>query len=127
MKITVVGAGYVGLVTGVSLAARHEVTFVEMNPERISELSRGRMPIEEPGLGDAFHLHRERIVVVDALDRSEAPDLVFVCVATPIGEGGESDLQQISSGSTSRSHGPTSVSAKPSAMSYPFRELRPPR
>jgi UDPglucose 6-dehydrogenase len=99
MKITVVGAGYVGLVTGVSLAAtgRHEVTFVEKNAERIEELGRGRMPIEEPGLAEAYGTHRERIAVVDAIDRSEASDLVFVCVATPIGEGGESDLQQISS------------------------------
>ena len=115
MKITVVGAGYVGLVTGVSLAAtgRHEVTFVEKNPERVDELSRGRMPIEEPGLSESFAAHRDRIAVVDALGRSEAPDLVFVCVATPIGEGGESDLQQISSAITDlRDHRHLQVSVR---------------
>lgn len=99
MKITVIGAGYVGLVTGVSLATsgRHDITFVENNPERIRELSDGRMPIEEPGLADAFAAHRGRITVVGSMDQAEAPELVFVCVATPIGEGGESDLSQITS------------------------------
>jgi UDPglucose 6-dehydrogenase len=97
MKITVIGAGYVGLVTGVSLATDggHEITFVEKNRERIDELRRGRMPIEEPGLADAFAANDERIQVVASLDQVEQPDLVFVCVATPIGEGGESDLTQI--------------------------------
>ena len=66
MKITVIGAGYVGLVTGVSLATDggHEVTFVEKNPERIEELRRGRMPIEEPGLADAFRAGHDRMEVV---------------------------------------------------------------
>ena len=50
MKIAVIGAGYVGLVTGVSLAAggRHEITFVERSQDRLEELRHGRMPIEEP-------------------------------------------------------------------------------
>jgi UDPglucose 6-dehydrogenase len=97
MKITVVGAGYVGLVTGVSLAidGGHEVTFVEKDAERIDELRRGRMPIEEPGLADAFAASVRGIQVVASPDQVEQPDLVFVCVATPIGEGGESDLTQI--------------------------------
>ena len=99
MKITIIGAGYVGLVTGASLASsgRHEITFVERDPERIGELQRDRMPIEEPGLAEAFTAHRSKIEVVPTLDQAEAPDIVFVCVATPIGEGGESDLGQISS------------------------------
>jgi UDPglucose 6-dehydrogenase len=97
MKITIIGAGYVGLVTGVSLAADggHEVTFVEQNDERVDELRRGRMPIEEPGLAAGFAANRARIQVVTSLDQVEASELVFVCVATPIGEGGESDLAQI--------------------------------
>src|SRR5687767_7972452 len=99
MKITVIGAGYVGLVTGVSLAAsgHHEITFVERSSERLADLRRGRMPIEEPGLADAFVAARDRITVVDALAGAEAPDLVFVAVATPIGQDGESDLAQIES------------------------------
>ena len=98
MRITVIGAGYVGLVTGVGLASRgHNVTFVERNRRRLDDLREGRMPIEEPGLADAFDAARDRIDVVESLEDAENADLAFVCVATPIGEGGESDLSQISS------------------------------
>ena len=98
MNITVIGAGYVGLVTGVSLAARgHDVTFVERDEERLRELGDGRMPIEEPGLAEAFAGSRERINLVRAIGQAEQPDLVFVAVATPIGDGGESDLGQMTS------------------------------
>jgi UDPglucose 6-dehydrogenase len=99
MKIAVIGAGYVGLVTGISLAdgGRHDVTFVERSPDRLEDLRRGRMPIEEPRLADVFALARDRITVVEALGTTDAPDLVFVAVATPIGQDGESDLTQIES------------------------------
>ena len=97
MNITVVGAGYVGLVTGVSLArdGRHQVTFVERDRERVTELLGGRMPIEEPGLADGFAGARERIAVVEDLAQAERPDLLFVAVATPVGETGEPDLSQM--------------------------------
>lgn len=97
MKITVIGAGYVGLVTGVSLATTggHEVTFVERSPARLDELCRGRLPIEEPGLAAAFADATPRISAVDSVAEAERPDLVFVAVATPIAEDGESDLSQI--------------------------------
>lgn len=97
MKITVIGAGYVGLVTGVSLAAtgRHDITFVERNPARLDELRHGRIPIEEPGLAAAYAGASARIAVVDSIAGAEDPELVFVAVATPIGEDGESDLGQI--------------------------------
>lgn len=99
MKITVIGAGYVGLVSGVSLAAtrEHQITFVERDARRVSELRAGQMPIEEPGLAAAFAEHRERIGVTEALDQAERPELVFVAVGTPVGETGDSDLTQIHS------------------------------
>lgn len=99
MKITVIGAGYVGLVTGVSLAetGRHTVTFVEHNPQRVADLRSGRMPIQEPRLAGAFASARDRLEVVESLAQAEGPELVFVTVATPIGEDGESDLSQIAS------------------------------
>jgi UDPglucose 6-dehydrogenase len=99
VNITVVGAGYVGLVTGVSLArgGRHHVTFVEKNAQRVSELQSGLMPIEEPGLADAFLAGSGHISVVDSLAAAQPPDLLFVAVATPIGETGEPDLSQMQS------------------------------
>lgn len=97
MKITVIGAGYVGLVTGVSLAAagRHDITLVERNRARLEELRLGRMPIDEPGLAAAYAEASARITVVESIEGAESPELVFVAVATPIGEDGESDLSQI--------------------------------
>jgi UDPglucose 6-dehydrogenase len=51
MKIAMIGAGYVGLVTGACLADfGHEVVCVDNNPERVAALTRGEIPIYEPGL-----------------------------------------------------------------------------
>jgi len=97
MNITVIGAGYVGLVTGVSFAriGGYHITFVESSPSRLAELRDGVMPIEEPGLREAFMEVRDRIAVVESLDFVERPDIVFVAVATPIDESGEPDLSQL--------------------------------
>lgn len=97
MHIAILGAGYVGLVTGVSLAriGEHHVTLVETSPSRLDELRRGVMPIEEPGLAAAFAEARQRIDVVDSIDQVERPDLIFVAVATPIADNGDPDLSQI--------------------------------
>ena len=99
MHIVVIGAGYVGLVTGVSLArtGSHRVTFVEKAPARLDELRNGVMPIAEPGLGEAFDEARERINVARSLDEVEPPDFVFVVVATPISEAGDPDMTQMHS------------------------------
>ena len=97
MRIAVMGAGYVGLVTGVSLAVSgdHVVTLVERSAERLNELLRGHIPIEEPGLAEAFANTRARVTVRGELASSDEPDLVFVCVGTPTRDDGESDLQQL--------------------------------
>lgn len=97
MHIAVIGAGYVGLVTGVSLArlGGHHVTLVEKSPARLEELQAGIMPIEEPDLPEAFAEARGRITVVAAIDQVERPELVFVAVGTPISDTGEPDLSQL--------------------------------
>ena len=97
MHIAVVGAGYVGLVTGVSLAriGGYRVTMVEKGPDRLGELSNGKMPIEEPGLGEAFVEVSERIKVVGSLDESDPPQLIFVAVGTPISEAGDADMTEL--------------------------------
>ena len=99
MRIAVIGAGYVGLVTGVSLArsSDHRITLVERSSSRRSELLNGRLPIEEPGLEEAFAAARSRIVVQRDLEHDDRPDLVFVCVGTPTSEDGEPDLRQLHS------------------------------
>ena len=97
MHIVVIGAGYVGLVTGVGLAAfaDHRVTFVETAPDRLAALRAGRMPIVEPGLGEAFGAAGDRIEIAGSLDAVRSPDIVFVAVATPISEAGDPDLRQV--------------------------------
>jgi UDPglucose 6-dehydrogenase len=99
VHIAVIGAGYVGLVTGVSLAdaGGHEVTLVERSPERFRELAAGRMPISEPGLAEAFSRTASSIRVVQHVHQIASPDLVFVCVGTPVGEDGQPDLTQLDS------------------------------
>ena len=95
MRITVVGAGYVGLVTGVCLAARgHEVTLIERDPQRRRELDRGQIPIVEPGLQGLLDAHRNAIHVRNAIPEDGPGAFTFVAVGTPI-ENGDSDLSQL--------------------------------
>jgi UDPglucose 6-dehydrogenase len=98
MRISVVGAGYVGLVTGVNLAADgHAVTFIERAEERLADLAAGRMPIEEPGLAEAYAANADRISVRPELGDLSSMDLVLIAVGTPIGEAGDPDLSQLRS------------------------------
>ena len=96
MRLAIIGAGYVGLVTGASAAvAGHHVTLVERSAERRASLEGGRVPVAEPGLQEAFDRARERIEILDAIDRIEAPDLVLVAVGTPVAEDGTPDDSQL--------------------------------
>jgi UDPglucose 6-dehydrogenase len=97
MEVAVVGAGYVGLVTGVNLADQgHRVTFVETDAERLADLREGRLPIEEPGLSDAFAANRERMeVTADIAEAAGRAAIMLIAVGTPIGEAGDADLSQL--------------------------------
>lgn len=97
MKISVVGAGYVGLVSGACFADfGHDVTIVDIDPERIASLQDGQIPIYEPGLDElvAKNVAEERLSFT--IDLSGAvPDaaVVFLAVGTPARRGdGEADL-----------------------------------
>ncbi len=97
-RILVIGAGYVGLVTAVGFASMgHDVDVVEVWPERYDALVAGRVPIFEAGLQEAF----EAAVADGCLRIQRAPvgkpDMVMVCVGTPIGADGRSDLSQLRS------------------------------
>ena len=97
-RILVIGAGYVGLVTAVGMAALgHEVTVVETRPDRLAALHAGRVPIFEAGLQEAFDsaVSHGRLWVAET--PGGTPDLVMVCVGTPIGADGRSDLSQLRS------------------------------
>ncbi len=96
--ITVVGAGYVGLVTAVGLARLgHEVRLVETGATRLASLRAGRIPIHETGLQEAFDeaTAAGRLTVSDA--PQDDPGITLLCVGTPIGDDGKSDLRQLDS------------------------------
>lgn len=92
MKLTIVGAGYVGLVSGVCFAVKgHEVTCVDINSELVAQLNQGKSPIYERGLSELLEraLASKRFEattgLVGALDRS---DVVIIAVGTPSNNGG---------------------------------------
>ncbi|TVT34062.1 UDP-glucose/GDP-mannose dehydrogenase family protein [Amycolatopsis rhizosphaerae] len=87
--IGVLGAGYVGLTTAACLARLgHAVTCVDIDEPKVAGLRRGEVPITEPGLAELVSGPRY------TTDHRElaAAEFVFVCVPTPMGEGGQADL-----------------------------------
>ena len=95
-RVAVIGAGYVGLATTVTLThLGHEVRCAEINPDRLATLRDGRSPLLEPGLEtmlrDAFD--RELLEFVpDAPTAAADAEFVFLCVQTPMGQDGHADL-----------------------------------
>ncbi|KAA0122411.1 UDP-glucose/GDP-mannose dehydrogenase family protein [Methylobacterium sp. P1-11] len=97
MNITMVGSGYVGLVSGACFADfGHSVVCVDSNRGRIEALKAGRMPIYEPGLEAlvAENVRQDRLSFVTDLDAAVAQaDAVFIAVGTPSRRGdGFADL-----------------------------------
>ena len=99
-EVVVVGAGYVGLVTGASLAmVGHRVTCVDKDEERVAGLKGGRMPVYEPGLEDlvARGTAAGRLSFSEDLDAPVGrADVVFIAVGTPQGADGAADLTNVS-------------------------------
>jgi len=94
--ITVIGAGYVGLVTAVGLAGLgHRVNLVEVAAGRLRALRDGRIPIHEEDLQEGFDaaVADGRLTVHGTLP--DALGIVLVCVGTPIGDDGSSDLRHL--------------------------------
>lgn len=96
MRITMVGTGYVGLVVGTGLAENgHVVRCVDKDAEKIALLSRGGMPIYEPGLEElvARNVEEERLFFSTDLPKAVAESLlVFLCLGTPPTPDGDHDL-----------------------------------
>ena len=99
MKISVIGTGYVGLVSGTCFAQMgNSVTCVDIDAKKIEELKKGNVPIYEPGLEDMV-LENYKIGTLKfttdikkALDES---DICFIAVGTPMGEDGSVDLKYV--------------------------------
>jgi UDPglucose 6-dehydrogenase len=102
-RITVVGVGYVGLVTGVCFSdLGNRVVCLDVNEERIEKLKQGVLPIYEPGLEEMVrrNVAAGRLTFTtsyeDAINKPESKaDLVFIAVGTPEGVDGEADLRYV--------------------------------
>jgi UDPglucose 6-dehydrogenase len=99
VEVAVIGAGYVGLVTGAGLAnLGHSVRVGESNPERVEMLRAGQVPIFEHGLPDLISRAIERETISFHSSNPEAVEgaaLVFLCLPTPESEDGRADLRFI--------------------------------
>ncbi|WP_394746709.1 UDP-glucose dehydrogenase family protein [Spongiimicrobium salis] len=99
MKITVVGTGYVGLVTGTCFAETGiDVTCVDIDKRKVKMLLDGQVPIYEPGLDSLLerNLEKGRITFTTNLAKGiEDSDAVFIAVGTPPDEDGSADLKYV--------------------------------
>jgi UDPglucose 6-dehydrogenase len=99
MKITIVGSGYVGLVTGTCFAeVGIDVTCVDNDLKKIENLRQGIIPIYEPGLEEMVHRNqkKERLHFTTSLAEAlEGCEVVFSAVGTPPDEDGSADLQYV--------------------------------
>src|SRR3954462_3534948 len=95
--IGVIGAGWVGLVTAACFAELgHEVHCRDIVQEKVDSLSRGEVPIYEPGLSELVQKNRERLHFTTEMDDvlSNA-ELLFCCVDTPPTYSGDADLSRV--------------------------------
>ncbi|MGN4220908.1 UDP-glucose dehydrogenase family protein, partial [Burkholderia gladioli] len=99
MKITIIGTGYVGLVTGACLAEiGHDVFCLDVDPRKIEILNQGGIPIHEPGLKEIIARTRAagRITFSTDVAASVAHgEIQFIAVGTPPDEDGSADLQYV--------------------------------
>lgn len=94
MNVAVIGTGYVGLTTGVTLAyLGHRVTCVDINEEKVNRLKQGLSPIYEPGLEELMRLSRSRLhFTMDCGEAVLDADVVFIAVGTPAYADGSPNL-----------------------------------
>lgn len=99
MNVTIIGCGYVGLVTGACLAdIGNDVCCYDVDGNRIATLEAGGMPIHEPGLREIVARNRgagRLTFTTDVRVAIEHGDIVFIAVGTPSGEDGSADLQYV--------------------------------
>lgn len=99
MKITVVGTGYVGLVSGACFAeVGIQVSCIDINQNKIDGLRNGILPIYEPGLEEIVkrNIASGRLTFSTNLENSiQGSEVVFIAVGTPPGEDGSADLQYV--------------------------------
>ena len=99
MNITIIGSGYVGLVSGTCFAEMgNKVTCVDVDSSKIEKLNRGIIPIFEPGLENMILKNVKSKNLFFTTELSEAlnnSEIAFIAVGTPMGDDGSADLKYV--------------------------------
>lgn len=98
MKVTIIGTGYVGLVTGTCFAEMgHAVTCVDIDAKKVERMKLGECPIYEPGLEAMMksNIEEKRLFFSTGYESVAAAQTVFLAVGTPASESGQADLKYI--------------------------------
>jgi UDPglucose 6-dehydrogenase len=99
LKITIIGSGYVGLVSGTCFSEMgNKVTCVDVDSTKISDLKNGIIPIYEPGLELMVQKNIEKknlFFTTDVKSAIQNCKIVFIAVGTPMGDDGSADLQYV--------------------------------
>lgn len=99
MNLTVIGTGYVGLVTGICLSDMgNNVTCVDINEEKVKMMKSGKVPIYEPNLEELFHknIKGNRLHFTTKLEEGiRNSTIIFLALPTPEGEDGSADLSYV--------------------------------
>lgn len=95
MNVSVIGTGYVGLVSGTCFSEiGHNVTCIDIDPKKIDLLRDGKSPIYEPGLNDLLerNIRANRLKFSTGYESCGEADVIFLAVGTPSGDDGSADL-----------------------------------
>lgn len=99
MKLTVIGTGYVGLVSGTCFAEMgNKVTCIDIDKSKIDKLKSGVVPIYEPGLESMVIRNIENKTLffdTELANHINDSDMAFIAVGTPMGEDGSADLKYV--------------------------------
>ena len=99
MNISVIGTGYVGLVTGTCFAETgNNVVCMDVDAKKIGQLKKGKSPIYEPGLDSLLekNVKAKRLTFTTSLKEAVIdPEVIFLCLPTPPGADGSADLKYV--------------------------------
>jgi UDPglucose 6-dehydrogenase len=107
MQVTIVGTGYVGLTTGLTLAhIGHHVICVDSNSAKLKLLRSGKSPIHEFGMNELLGQLQGRVEFTDDLSGAVgAADVILIAVGTPPKAGGEADVSQVEAAAATIANG----------------------
>jgi UDPglucose 6-dehydrogenase len=101
MRLSIIGTGYVGLVTGACFAQLgHHVTCIDIDPDKIQKINQGISPIYEEGLDILLTTYKDRITATTDYKAIINTDVTFLCVGTPSKKDGSLDISYLTEAAT---------------------------